>query len=362
MGSLTHPLSLIKAYRWVSGCDVDPALRRSVVRRMERIGWAGGSTPRRNQLISGLKVTARIRSRLNQHTLKQLVGWWSWMCRSERMLLLQATADMAEAVLCELDGPQDSISNSNNGGKQMAVRSLAHAWAREGQAQMQRVVVSWKINKRGMAKTRETERWKAHFMSLKQQNTRLEQQAAAVVAVHVLSTQCVWRWKTAAVHCRLQKQTQGWNWLMLQNSIELFKVSAEARAIRCWCCNAATGSLVRMSRRAQGWSLSGLGRVLDRWLASSIRGQLLRWRMSVLTPVPASSSVDWAGYKRAWSEGSTGTTSGETDRLPAAIKQAARQIIETTCLLYTSDAADEEDSVDLGGRRIIKKKNKRRKE
>ena len=28
----------------------------------------------------------------------------------------------------------------------------------------------------------------------------------------------------------------------------------------------------------------------------------------------------------------------------------------TYCLLYTSDAADEEDSVDLGGRRIIKKK------
>ena len=27
------------------------------------------------------------------------------------------------------------------------------------------------------------------------------------------------------------------------------------------------------------------------------------------------------------------------------------------CLLYTSDAADEEDSVDLGGRRIIQKKN-----
>ena len=32
-----------------------------------------------------------------------------------------------------------------------------------------------------------------------------------------------------------------------------------------------------------------------------------------------------------------------------------------TCLLYTSDAADEEDSVDLGGRRIIKKKKKTRK-
>ena len=30
-------------------------------------------------------------------------------------------------------------------------------------------------------------------------------------------------------------------------------------------------------------------------------------------------------------------------------------ISKQTCLLYTSDAADEEDSVDLGGRRIIKK-------
>ena len=31
---------------------------------------------------------------------------------------------------------------------------------------------------------------------------------------------------------------------------------------------------------------------------------------------------------------------------------------EMCCLLYTSDAADEEDSVDLGGRRDIKKKKK----
>ena len=30
------------------------------------------------------------------------------------------------------------------------------------------------------------------------------------------------------------------------------------------------------------------------------------------------------------------------------------------CLLYTSDAADERSSVDLGGRRIIKKKNNAR--
>ncbi len=31
-----------------------------------------------------------------------------------------------------------------------------------------------------------------------------------------------------------------------------------------------------------------------------------------------------------------------------------------TCLLYTSDAADERSSVDLGGRRIIKKKKNKK--
>ena len=35
------------------------------------------------------------------------------------------------------------------------------------------------------------------------------------------------------------------------------------------------------------------------------------------------------------------------------VRRPGRQII---CLLYTSDAADERSSVDLGGRRIIKKK------
>ena len=32
------------------------------------------------------------------------------------------------------------------------------------------------------------------------------------------------------------------------------------------------------------------------------------------------------------------------------------------CLLYTSDAADEEDSVDLGGRGILKKKRKKKRQ
>ena len=38
------------------------------------------------------------------------------------------------------------------------------------------------------------------------------------------------------------------------------------------------------------------------------------------------------------------------------VKGQKRTSRRSSCLLYTSDAADEEDSVDLGGRRILKKK------
>eukprot|EP00658_Telonema_sp_P-2_P063874 TRINITY_DN5269_c0_g1_i1.p2 TRINITY_DN5269_c0_g1~~TRINITY_DN5269_c0_g1_i1.p2 ORF type:complete len:102 (-),score=24.70 TRINITY_DN5269_c0_g1_i1:35-340(-) len=47
--------------------------------------------------------------------------------------------------------------------------------------------------------------------------------------------------------------------------------------------------------------------------------------------------------------------------VPDAVAAHAVEGVESTaqplvgCLLYTSDAADEEDSVDLGGRRVIKK-------
>ena len=48
------------------------------------------------------------------------------------------------------------------------------------------------------------------------------------------------------------------------------------------------------------------------------------------------------------------------ERTPAvAALEAATQRI--ACLLYTSDAADERSSVDLGGRRIIKKKRNQKK-
>ena len=38
----------------------------------------------------------------------------------------------------------------------------------------------------------------------------------------------------------------------------------------------------------------------------------------------------------------------------------AEQEVAERCLLYTSDAADERSSVDLGGRRIIKKKKQQK--
>ena len=45
--------------------------------------------------------------------------------------------------------------------------------------------------------------------------------------------------------------------------------------------------------------------------------------------------------------------------LPAAVYHSTPRIL--TCLLYTSDAADERSSVDLGGRRILKKKKRKKK-
>ena len=46
-----------------------------------------------------------------------------------------------------------------------------------------------------------------------------------------------------------------------------------------------------------------------------------------------------------------------TGCLTTASAAAASHAHAWLCLLYTSDAADERSSVDLGGRRILKKKN-----
>src|SRR5450756_2969682 len=51
-------------------------------------------------------------------------------------------------------------------------------------------------------------------------------------------------------------------------------------------------------------------------------------------------------------------TAERPDLRPRHIHSTGPVTVEKTCLLYTSDAADDLLCVDLGGRRIIKKKNK----
>ena len=58
----------------------------------------------------------------------------------------------------------------------------------------------------------------------------------------------------------------------------------------------------------------------------------------------------YIGYS-GWGEGQLANEMTEKTWLTV---KATRKLI---CLLYTSDAADERSSVDLGGRSIIKKKN-----
>ena len=60
---------------------------------------------------------------------------------------------------------------------------------------------------------------------------------------------------------------------------------------------------------------------------------------------------------RNWSERFSGQAENERYYNFVADKLDLRKDIQfNSCLLYTSDAADERSSVDLGGRRIIKKK------
>src|SRR5678810_957126 len=69
-------------------------------------------------------------------------------------------------------------------------------------------------------------------------------------------------------------------------------------------------------------------------------------------PLSRICTAAWAAS--GWLDAATPCGEAATDR-PGTGKAAARVI---ACLLYTSDAADERSSVDLGGRRIIKKKKK----
>ena len=64
-------------------------------------------------------------------------------------------------------------------------------------------------------------------------------------------------------------------------------------------------------------------------------------------------------YKRQ-DEHEAGEPCGQTEQIDERVELLLPEVAEAgeeeVCLLYTSDAADERSSVDLGGRRIIQKK------
>ena len=64
-------------------------------------------------------------------------------------------------------------------------------------------------------------------------------------------------------------------------------------------------------------------------------------------------------YKRQLESGSFNASRISSERMEIVLGNPvlrSRPLTSNICLLYTSDAADERSSVDLGGRRIIKKK------
>ena len=65
------------------------------------------------------------------------------------------------------------------------------------------------------------------------------------------------------------------------------------------------------------------------------------------TDILWNAKVDWENYKII------------VDRITNKYFKRPNYFKVNGCLLYTSDAADERSSVDLGGRRIIKKKKKK---
>ena len=92
--------------------------------------------------------------------------------------------------------------------------------------------------------------------------------------------------------------------------------------------------------------------VRSRGLGDVYKRQAWNTKVRSLTAT-ATGTVISAPICRALAGVKNGTLSSSTSRATSGLP--------TICLLYTSDAADERSSVDLGGRRIIKKKTTRKK-
>eukprot|EP00658_Telonema_sp_P-2_P077656 TRINITY_DN7074_c0_g1_i1.p1 TRINITY_DN7074_c0_g1~~TRINITY_DN7074_c0_g1_i1.p1 ORF type:complete len:339 (+),score=113.71 TRINITY_DN7074_c0_g1_i1:46-1017(+) len=81
--------------------------------------------------------------------------------------------------------------------------------------------------------------------------------------------------------------------------------------------------------------------------------------VSIAPPLVGQYQVPWREYRANLHSLRNGELTYR-DFVETLVRVAALLYSGSSCLLYTSDAADEEDSVDLGGRRIIKKKKKER--
>src|SRR5665811_2597551 len=108
------------------------------------------------------------------------------------------------------------------------------------------------------------------------------------------------------------------------------------------------------TRSATAWHLPAsrstlLGSSAHSWAGWRLRTHLPRRGSTSLRPRPLTQSLR---HQRTTSRKPTPTTPSGTT--PSRAKS-------WSCLLYTSDAADDLTRVDLGGRRIIKKKKKKKK-
>src|SRR5664280_1786947 len=85
-------------------------------------------------------------------------------------------------------------------------------------------------------------------------------------------------------------------------------------------------------------------------------GSRRNWAMARLEMVVTAESGFVPGWKKTLMMLTPGRERDSMCSMPLPRVKKRSNLLVISCLLYTSDAADEEDSVDLGGRRIIKKK------
>src|SRR5665648_491280 len=91
-----------------------------------------------------------------------------------------------------------------------------------------------------------------------------------------------------------------------------------------------------------------MGNIITLIWAFGIVYAIVKYKLMVVTPAAAAENII-----------STMADSLILSDRQGNITSVNKAALDLSCLLYTSDAADEEDSVDLGGRRIIKKKKKK---